>query len=70
MIVFAVFNQLFLIYIFSTNIQGTSVLSGKEECPYLPPIPPQGSGYHRYVFAVYSHTEPLPLELLPSSGTW
>lgn len=53
-----------------TNIKGTSVLGGREECPYLPPIPPQGSGYHRYVFAVYSHVEPLPLDLLPSSGTW
>lgn len=54
----------------STNIKGTSVLGGKEGCPYLPPIPPQGSGYHRYIFAVYSHTEPLPSDLLPSSGNW
>ncbi|XP_065915392.1 large ribosomal subunit protein mL38-like [Dysidea avara] len=50
-----------------TNISGTSLSDGVEVYPYLPPIPPQGSGYHRYVFAVYSHKEPLPSDLLPAT---
>jgi len=53
------------VIVHSTNISGTSIFDGMEVCPYLPPVPPQGSGYHRYVFAVYSHKEPLPSDLLP-----
>lgn len=30
--------------------------------PYLPPVPPMGTGFHRYVFSLYTHTQPLPLD--------
>lgn len=33
---------------------------GHHLVPYLPPIPPKGTGFHRYVFSLYTHPDPLP----------
>lgn len=39
-----------------TNLQsipeGVGVI-GDEIIPYMPPIPYQGTGYHRYIFVLY-----------------
>ncbi|KAK4286850.1 hypothetical protein Pmani_040062 [Petrolisthes manimaculis] len=35
------------------NIRGSDVTTGEVLCDYLPPFPPRGSGYHRYVFVLY-----------------
>ncbi|XP_007957831.1 39S ribosomal protein L38, mitochondrial [Orycteropus afer afer] len=36
-----------------TNIPGCRVAAGQETCPYLPPFPPRGSGFHRLVFLLF-----------------
>ena len=41
-----------------------NVSHGSPLVPYLPPIPPKGTGFHRYVFSLYTHTN-----LLPSDST-
>ena len=38
------------------------VCEGTTVMPYLPPVPPMGTGFHRYVFSLYTHTKPLPLD--------
>ena len=38
------------------NIAGGEVSAGHEVVPYLQPVPPRGSGLHRYVFTLYTHT--------------
>lgn len=52
------------VFFFRSNIpvdeNGFSKISaGELVCPYLPPIPPRGSGYHRYVFVLYHHDDPI-----------
>ena len=32
---------------------------GSTLLQYLPPVPPQGTGFHRYVFSLYTHANPL-----------
>jgi len=36
---------------------------GHVVVPYLPPVPPSGTGIHRFVFTLYTHTR--PLETMP-----
>lgn len=48
-----------------------SVENGSTLLPYLPPVPPQGTGFHRYVFSLYTHATPLsqdPAPVTPSGG--
>ncbi|KAF3853159.1 hypothetical protein F7725_013847 [Dissostichus mawsoni] len=35
------------------NIPGGSVQEGEELCHYLPPFPPKGTGFHRYVYFLF-----------------
>ena len=35
--------------------------SGSEVMPYLQPLPPRGTGFHRFVFSLFTHAEPLDL---------
>eukprot|EP00117_Sycon_ciliatum_P028898 scpid82552/ scgid23127/ 39S ribosomal protein L38, mitochondrial len=48
------------------NIPGNKIDQGDEICPYLPPIPCEGTGYHRYAFVLLKQVariegvEPLP----------
>ena len=38
---------------------GRPPAEGRLVTPYLQPIPPAGSGFHRYVFSLYTHDHPL-----------
>lgn len=38
---------------------GRAVSDGTQVTPYLQPVPPRGSGFHRYVFSLYTHPRPL-----------
>ncbi|XP_075418346.1 large ribosomal subunit protein mL38 [Tenrec ecaudatus] len=42
-----------------TNIPGNKVTDGQETCPYLPPFPARGSGFHRYVFLLFKQGKPI-----------
>ena len=50
-----------------------SITGGSTVTPYLPPIPPKGTGFHRFVFALYTHDTPLshttPCSLRPTDPT-
>ncbi|XP_064640863.1 large ribosomal subunit protein mL38-like [Lineus longissimus] len=35
------------------NIPGSDISNGEVLCNYLPPIPPRGTGHHRYIFILY-----------------
>ena len=35
---------------------------GYTVCPYLPPVPPSGTGLHRFIFTLYTHSRPLNLD--------
>lgn len=41
------------------NIEGDSVEKGEEIVQYMGPAPPQGSGKHRYVIAVFKQPKKL-----------
>jgi len=41
------------------NIPDGDVTRGDTTMAYLPPVPWKGSGHHRHVFALYSHSEPI-----------
>lgn len=41
---------------FVANIPGSNIKSGETLVEYLQPIPPRGTGYHRYVFVLYKQT--------------
>ncbi|XP_040845582.1 39S ribosomal protein L38, mitochondrial isoform X1 [Ochotona curzoniae] len=40
-----------------TNIPGNRLAEGEESCPYLPPFPARGSGFHRYAFLLFKQDE-------------
>ncbi|CAF3728779.1 unnamed protein product [Adineta steineri] len=40
---------------FVGNIPGNQIDKGETLCSYLPPFPPNGSGWHRCVFLLYKH---------------
>ncbi|CAF1651333.1 unnamed protein product [Rotaria magnacalcarata] len=40
---------------FVGNIPGNQIDKGETLCTYLPPFPPNGSGWHRCVFLLYKH---------------
>ncbi|XP_025715550.1 large ribosomal subunit protein mL38 isoform X1 [Callorhinus ursinus] len=42
-----------------TNIPGNSVAEGQETCPYLPPFPARGSGFHRFAFLLFKQDKPI-----------
>ena len=35
--------------------------SGSEVMPYLQPLPLRGTGFHRFIFSLFTHSEPLDL---------
>ena len=43
----------------STNIPGSRVAEGEETCPYLPPFPARGSGFHRFAFLLFKQDKPI-----------
>jgi len=50
------------------NVVGGTISSshpGEEICSYAGPTPPGGSGYHRYVFFLFSHKQ----KITATSGT-
>nr|XP_008511525.1 PREDICTED: 39S ribosomal protein L38, mitochondrial [Equus przewalskii] len=42
-----------------TNIPGNRVVEGQETCPYLPPFPARGSGFHRFAFLLFKQDKPI-----------
>ncbi|KAJ1072038.1 hypothetical protein K5549_013905 [Capra hircus] len=42
-----------------TNIPGDRVAEGQETCPYLPPFPARGSGFHRFAFVLFKQDKPI-----------
>ncbi|EDO33819.1 predicted protein, partial [Nematostella vectensis] len=48
------------------NIQGSRVSNGTVLCEYLPPIPPQGTGFHRYTFCLLRQEQQLKPYTLPT----
>lgn len=32
---------------------------GQETCPYLPPFPARGSGFHRFAFLLFKQDKPI-----------
>eukprot|EP00069_Balaena_mysticetus_P021753 bmy_13799T0 len=42
-----------------TNIPGNRVAEGQETCPYLPPFPARGSGFHRFAFLLFKQDKPI-----------
>nr|KAF6457599.1 mitochondrial ribosomal protein L38 [Rousettus aegyptiacus] len=42
-----------------TNIPGNMVAKGQETCPYLPPFPARGSGFHRFAFLLFRQDKPI-----------
>ncbi|CAI9163808.1 unnamed protein product [Rangifer tarandus platyrhynchus] len=42
-----------------TNIPGSRVAEGQETCPYLPPFPARGSGFHRFAFLLFKQDKPI-----------
>ena len=51
------------------NIAGGEVSTGHEVVPYLQPVPPRGSGLHRYVFTLFTHTGHIDPDT-PVGDTW
>ena len=51
-----------IMFFYSINISEGDILSGHEIVPYLQPIPPQGSGLHRYIFTLYTHHNPIHID--------
>uniref|UniRef100_A0A8C9DEH6 Large ribosomal subunit protein mL38 n=1 Tax=Prolemur simus TaxID=1328070 RepID=A0A8C9DEH6_PROSS len=42
-----------------TNIPSNRVAEGQETCPYLPPFPARGSGFHRFTFLLFKQDKPI-----------
>eukprot|EP00731_Ephydatia_muelleri_P036084 Em0200g3a len=64
-------NHAELLHWMVANIGSDGVASGNIIVPYLPPVPPRGSGLHRLVFALYRHTQPLdPSQLKKGGDSW
>ena len=51
------------------NIAGGEVSTGHEVVPYLQPVPPRGSGLHRYVFTLFTQTGHIDPDT-PVGDTW
>ncbi|XP_072312490.1 large ribosomal subunit protein mL38 [Eucyclogobius newberryi] len=41
------------------NVPAGAVQSGDELCHYLPPFPPRGTGFHRYIFVLFKQSGPI-----------
>ncbi|VDQ06079.1 unnamed protein product [Trichobilharzia regenti] len=50
-----IFSCLFLFILHRTNLQPSpeGCVGGEEIISYMPPLPYQGTGYHRYIFILY-----------------
>ncbi|XP_076064912.1 mitochondrial ribosomal protein L38 [Oratosquilla oratoria] len=46
-------NEAEYLHWFIGNIPGNKVSEGEVVCDYLRPLPPRGTGYHRFVFILY-----------------
>lgn len=42
---------------------GAGLKSGKMIAPWTPPAPPPGTGQHRYIFGLFEHDGPDPIEI-------
>ncbi|XP_077287533.1 mitochondrial ribosomal protein L38 isoform X1 [Arctopsyche grandis] len=47
-----------------SNIPGNNLSKGDTIVDYLQPIPPKGTGYHRYVFVLYKQTKKMDFEMI------
>ncbi|XP_055610590.1 39S ribosomal protein L38, mitochondrial [Uranotaenia lowii] len=54
---------------FVSNIPNGEVAKGERIISYLQPIPPKGTGYHRYVFVLYKQDKKLDLSSYKVSET-
>ncbi|RXG59213.1 39S ribosomal protein L38, mitochondrial [Armadillidium vulgare] len=48
-----------MIHWFIGNIPGNDVKKGEEIVDYMQPIPPKGTGFHRYCFVLYKQNKKL-----------
>lgn len=59
------FLKLFILHIpklfHRSNIPNNDISKGDQIVPYLQPIPPKGTGYHRYIFILYKQDKKLDL---------
>ena len=46
-----------------TNCKGSDPSSGTEVMPWAPPSPPAGTGRHRYLFGLFTHSSPVSISL-------
>ena len=53
-----------------TNITGPDPTTGEEVAPWVPPTPPPGTGPHRYIFGLFSHTSPIDISPPASRGNF
>lgn len=44
------------------NIPAGAVTEGQELCHYLPPFPPRGTGFHRYVYVLFRQDAPIDFQ--------
>lgn len=51
------------VYFYSINIPGNKVDQGKE-LSYMPPLPWKGSGFHRFCFALFEHSDIIDEKIL------
>ncbi|RXG54247.1 39S ribosomal protein L38, mitochondrial [Armadillidium vulgare] len=51
-----------MIHWFIGNIPGNDVKKGEEIVDYVQPIPPKGTGFHRYCFVLYKQNKNLSLQ--------
>ena len=47
--------------LFRGNIPGSRIADGEVLCEYLPPVPAQGTGFHRFVFCLLEQSGKLDL---------
>ncbi|XP_019640401.1 PREDICTED: 39S ribosomal protein L38, mitochondrial-like [Branchiostoma belcheri] len=52
-------NEAEYLHWFVGNIPGSDISKGETVCEYFPPFPPQGTGYHRFVFILFKQEGPL-----------
>ena len=52
------------------NSNGKNTNSGQEVMSWAPPSPPPGTGEHRYMFTLYSHTYPIHMATPSQRGNF
>lgn len=63
-------NYYLSLYSGNITVKNSTLSTGELLCPYLPPVPPQGTGVHRIVFSLYGHKEPIVYTPLNKSSSW